>query len=78
MLDLIIKAGVYGALNSVLLTLEAVYTGVLLSDGEDAGKVLQILEHLVAEIVEAMTILDEYGDADILPGMFNETDKPEA
>ena len=78
MLEMMIRAGVYGALNSVLLTLEAVYTGVLYSDGEDAGKVLQILEHLVAEIIEAMDILDEYGDADILPGMFNDVDKPEA
>ena len=77
-LEMIVRAGVYGALSNVLLTLEAVYTGGLLSDGEDAGKVLQILEHLVAEIIEAMAILDEYGDADILPGMFNETDKPEA
>ena len=78
MLEMIVRAGVYGALSNVLLTLEAVYTGVLYSDGEDAGKVLHILEHLVAEIIEAMDILDEYGDADILPGLFNDVDKPEA
>ena len=77
MLEMIVRAGVYQALNGMLLTLSAVYTGVLYSDGEDAGKVLHLLEHLVGEISEAMTILDEYGDADILPGLFNETDKPE-
>jgi len=75
--EMMIRAGVYQALNSMLLTLTAVYTGVLYSDEEDTGQVLNILECLVAEISEAMTILDEYGDADILPGMFNETDKPE-
>ena len=77
MTEMFLRAGIYQALNSVLLTLSAVYTGVTLSEG-DTGKILQILEYLVGEVAEAMAILDEYGEADILPGMFNEIDKPEA
>ena len=78
MTAMFLRAGVYQALNSVRLTLSAVYTGVTLSGEEGTGRILLILEHLVGEIAEAMALLDEYGEADILPGMFNEVTKPEA
>ena len=75
--ELLIRTAVYRTLHSMLLALSALYIGVRRNEEED-GDLAQYLEHLIHETMTIMALIDADGQADVLPGIYNDEAKPEA